>query len=781
MDTRVRGTGNLPRDTTSFVDRERDSDEVIRLLSVARLVTVTGVGGVGKTRLALHVADRLHRVFADGVWWVDLAQVRDGELVPHAIAQALGVQDETGRDPLVVLDDFLRNRKLLVVLDNCEHVVDACASVVYELLRGSEGLRVLATSREGLAVVGEHIWPVLPLPVPDASAVPPFEVREKQTHKQYAAVTLFLQRAAAAHTGFRVTDENRGQVEAICRRLDGLPLALELAAARLGSVSVGEVLEHLDDVPELWGRPAFAGHRHPSLTAAVDWSFQLCTDVERAAWTRASVFAGHFDIAAAEEVCAGDDLPDSAVADALASLVEKSIVLREDHDTAVRYRMLDTIRSFGREKLRVLGREAEFRREHRDYYLRLAERSEHEWFGPRQVEITTLIRLEHANLRAALDFSVTSPGETTAGLRLAGTLWFYWVGGGMLREGRYWLDRALDSDADPGPDRAKALWVDGHVATLQGDVAWAVKLLEDCRDYAVSSGSEVALAYATHRLGCNALVGDDVEHAMTLFDDARARYQRLGENNSNVMLAGIELAVGAVFLGDLNRAAALCAEARAVGAATGERWANAYAIYVQALVALSRGDPVGATEYGRQSLRITRSFHDLLGSVLVIEVLAWAAAALRRWADAATMLGAADRIWQSVGYPMFGSRYFGAPHQDCVERARQALGERAFEAAMRRGGQLDFDEAVEHALAEDTRRPAEAGAATATRTALTKRERTVAELVAEGLSNKDIAARLLITPRTVESHVAHIMGKLGCASRTQIAVWIAEEGAGTSR
>jgi non-specific serine/threonine protein kinase len=318
------------------------------------------------------------------------------------------------------------------------------------------------------------------------------------------------------------------------------------------------------------------------------------------------------------------------------------------------------------------------------------------------------------------------------------------------------------------------LWVNGYVSTLQGDIPWAVTLLEECRGYAREAGDPFALAYSTHRLGCNQLCGDDVRHSMTLFEDARASYRRLDVVNSHVMMAAIELAIARVFVGDLDTAAALCEEARTIGAAHGEQWAYAYAIYVQALVSLSRGDFDEATEQGRTCLRIKRTFNDQLGIVLALEVLAWTAAGQRRWERAATMLGSAQRIWQSVGFPMFGSRYFGAPHGACEANTRSALGDERFESIVRHGRELSPEGAIAYALECPGDNGVVSDVAATQLSLLTERELEVAALITDGLSNQEIADRLVISRRTAEGHVNRILRKLGFTTRTQIATWNAQ-------
>jgi len=747
------------------VGRKHDVAEVKRLLGTARLVTLTGVGGVGKTRLAVQTAAGLRRAFDDGVWLVELAGVQDPAFVAHTMLESLGVHDDTGRSQAIVLAEHLRERRSLVILDNCEHLVDACADLAETLLRAAPGLRLLTTSRERLGLACEHLWPVAALPVPR-------EPLPVGGWLRYPALTLFSERAAAVEPGFAVTDDNQEGVAQVCRLLAGIPLALELAAVRLRALTLDELASGLRDCFAVLATGKRGGlPRHQTLRAAVEWSFALCTPAERTLWARASVFSGSFDVSAAKRVCAGPGLPADAVLSALVALVDKSVLGREQDGDGARFRLPEPLRQYGIEKLREPGEETAVRLRHRDHYLELAERNERDWFSPRQVEIFTRTRLDHANLRAALDYSLATPAERTVGLHLAGTLWFYWAGCGMLGEGRHWLDRAL-ATSPPGPERAKALWVNGYVATLQGDIPRAVALLEECRTYAVETGDDVALAYATHRLGCTNLVGDDVRRAEVLFEEAQDRYGRLSELNSNTMLAAIERAIASVFLGELDRAAALCDEADALAAAHGEQWAYAYGVFAHAVVALSRGDLEQARTFGRSCLRIKRNFNDLLGIVLAVEVLAWTAAARQDWPRAATLLGAAQRIWPSVGFPMFGSRYFGAPHGDCAIRTREALGDQPFETAVRRGRDFSLEDAIVYAL-EDTGSAAVPHRTPAAPAPLTDRELEVAKLITAGLSNREIADRLVISPRTAEGHVNRILRKLGFDSRAQIAAWIA--------
>jgi non-specific serine/threonine protein kinase len=427
--------GNLPVDMTSFVGRRHEVAEVKRLLTASRLVTLTGVGGVGKTRLALRVANEVQRAFPDGVWLVELAALGDPGLVAQTVASALDIRDLSTRRPVTVLTDHLADTQLLLVLDNCEHLLDACAAVADALLRACPGLRILTTSRQALSIAGEHIFTVPPLSVPDANVPSPAEALA-----HYEAVTLLIERAAAIAPGFSVTQENHVAVARLCAQLDGIPLAIELAAARLRSLSVDQVAERLESRYRLLtGGSRAAPPRHQTLRALIDWSYELCSEQEKRLWARMSVFAGGFDLMAAESICAGEELNADAILEVVDHLVAKSVLFSEMQDGRVRYRLLETIRQYGRERLTESGQEAGLRLRHRDFYLRLAQQSVSEWCGPGQEAWLARLRIEHDNLRAALDFCMTDPAETQAGLDLASALRFHWIAAASsVRDGAGW-------------------------------------------------------------------------------------------------------------------------------------------------------------------------------------------------------------------------------------------------------------------------------------------------------------------------------------------------------
>ncbi|PWK90767.1 putative ATPase [Lentzea atacamensis] len=676
--------GNLPADRSSFVARQ-ETEHVADLIKQHRLVTLIGVGGVGKTRLAVHVARGEQP--PDGVWLVELAALRDRALVPHAVAEALGVVDQTGRGQLTVLTEFLADRDALLVLDNCEHVVDHCAVLVDTLLRVAPRLRVIATSRRALRVYGEQVLSVAPLSVP------------------YPAATLFAQRANAAVPGtFVITGANEQAVADLCRRLDGIPLAIEMAALRVRTQTPAQLLERLDDRLNVLtdnGRTTLP--QHQTLLATMEWSFDLCSPREQLLWARASVFAGSFDLAAAEAVCSDDTLTADFMFDAIDGLVDKSVLQREEHAGAARYRLLETMRQHGQTRLRATDEESRLRLRHRNWYAGIAEQGERAWFTPRQAATIGAMTTERGNIRAALEYSLTTPGEADAGLRLAATLWFYWVGCGRLAEGRYWLNRALSLEAEPSRARCKALWVAGYVATLHGNTSAVPALLASCRAEAALLDDADADVYATCVQGAAAVFDDDLPLGASLLAEADRRHSELGHLDSNVIMARVALAITAAFGGELDRAAALCTEARSVCEENGELWARAYALYVLAFVAMRRGDVVEARELATSSLRIKEKFNDSLGIAVSVELLALISVVTGSAAHAALLLGGADRVWQSVGLPLFGSAGFAAAHDQCVALCLQALGDEAYAAEFARGSAMTVAAVVAAAQKEVAR------------------------------------------------------------------------------
>ncbi|MFD7915284.1 ATP-binding protein [Streptomyces sp. NPDC059752] len=687
--------GNLPSELGRFIGRGGELAEVGRLLECSRLVTVTGVGGVGKSRLVLAAAraaaEGSQERYCDGVWLAELATVRDPALLELALAEALELTDHTTRPPRTVLAEHLVGRRLLLVLDGFEQLVDECADLVRELLRRCPGLRVLAAGRRPLDLDGESVFPLAPPAAEEALA-------------------LLAARASAADPAFAVTAENRAALVELCARLDGIPLALELAAGRLRTLSPAQVLARLEDRFVLLTGGARGGlARHRALRTTIGWSHELCTPAERLLWARLSVFAGQFDLDAVEYVCAGPDLPMEAVLDLVGELLAQSLLVREETPAGVRLRMLETVRMYGAGWLESLGDAGRLRRRHRDWYVGLATWCELDWFSPRQQEVAALVEAELPNIRLALECCLDEPDEAHLGQYLAGTLWFYWAGCGRLTEGRHWLDRTLepaDQAVEYETSRLKALWVLGYVAALQGDAAASMSALYECRDGAAQSGNPVAAAYAVHRMGCLALVSDEMARARELLGAALEQYRAAGELNSNVLMCQVELGMALAFLGDLPGALALCGEVREICEERGERWTKAYALYVLAYAALDAGRTREARRLLTECVAINHVFHDLVGLVLALELLALVTVTEGHAAEAAVLQGAAEPMWGGVGLQLFGSGYFNAPRLMCRERAGELLGAERYAAYEAEGRELSREALVGRAL----RDPEEHGA-----------------------------------------------------------------------
>lgn len=763
-----RHTGRLPAEVTSFVGRRHEAAEVKRLLSVSRLVTLTGVGGVGKTRLALRVAEDARRAFPDGVWLVELAALADPGLLAQSIGEALELRDHSSRPAVEALVEHLRDKQALILLDNCEQLIDACALLIGRLLREAPGLRVLATSRQALGTAGEQTLAVPTLALPDATG----PRLSTAALAQCDAVRLFVERAGAILPGFAVTETNRDAVERVCRRLDGIPLGIELAAVRLRALSVQQLLDRLDDRFQLLTTGARAVlPRHRTLRALVDWSYDLCTEKEQLLWARVSVFAGSLDLEAAEAVCGGDGIRREEVLDLVAGLVDKSVLIREEHAEAVRYRMLDTLRYYGRERLAAAGEEPLRLCHHRDYYQRLAATARAELFGPTQVSWFARLQREHANLRAALEYSFTEPGQAATGLGIATDLLYHWITSYYLAEGRGWLDQGLALCTEPTETRARALWTDSWLAIIQTDIEAAAAMLEECRALGVRLGRDAVLGYVALYSGMIAMCRDAPESAIGLYEEAAVRH-RAADDPVGLALALIRLSLAHSFLGDSPRAIAMGEESLAVCDAYGEGWHRAYATMALGVEVWRQGDHERAAALERESLTFNRSLDDPLGVGVNLEVLAWISASQTAYQRAARLLGALRNIWQSIGAPLSGYGHLIRYHDACAAGTQRALGKQAFQAAVKEGTRLSYDEALTYALLD--RLPTRALAAEAEQASpLTPRETEIARLVAQGLSNKEIAAALVIAQRTAEGHIERILSKLGFNSRAQVAVWVA--------
>jgi non-specific serine/threonine protein kinase len=515
---------NLPSDISSFIGRQQESIELIDLLGTNRLITLTGVGGAGKTRLALRVAAEVERTYSAGAWIADLASVSDPALILGTVASVLGVYDQPGRSLVATLTEALRERHLLLVLDNCEHLVEASADLAGNLLRSCPRLSILATSRVPLGCSGELTWQVRPLSLPTivAGTAPPLAEVESSE-----AVQLFVDRARHAAPNFALTEQNALTVARICQRLDGVPLALELAAARINVLDAGRLLERLNDrFRVLTGGARDRPPRQQTLRAAVQWSYDLLEPPERILLERLSVFAGGLTPEAAEAVCGYPPLPRTEVFDLLAHLVDKSLVTPESiADGAARHRLLETLRQFAADRLSE-GEVEELGVRHATYFMSLAQEAELHLWGHEQGNWLAKLDAELDNLRSALQWCIDHAAADT-GLRLAAALQQYWDGRGRLTEGKAWLDRLpLHDPTAPAKPRLLALRTAAYLARAQGNFDEGRTLGEQRKSLAEAEGDNKAAAWALHHLGVIAHISGDTARARDLYGECLARFQR---------------------------------------------------------------------------------------------------------------------------------------------------------------------------------------------------------------------------------------------------------------
>lgn len=763
----TRRVGRLPDDLTSFVGRRGAITQVKRLLSTSRLVTLTGVAGVGKSRLATRVAHDLRRAFPDGIWLVSFAEVPVTSDLAQVLASGLGLRSSPPSSAENLLTEQLADKRMLIVLDGCEHLLEGCGLLVGELLATAPELRVLVTSRAPLAIAGEQVLPVPPLLMPRLDS----RGRVVQRAVGHEALELFADRASAVLPDFAVGPDNEAEVVRLCQQLDGLPLAIELAAVWMRSLSVSEILARLTDRYRLltWGNRSAAPH-HQSLRAAIEWSYDLCSPVEQAVWARLSVFSDSFELEAAEAVCVGDGVTVEDVFVGVAGLVEKSVLIKEDpQDARTRYRLLRTIQEYGRERLGGGTKELVLRRHHRDHFLLLAERVDAEWLGPDQVEWLARLRLDRRNLRSALEFCCTEPGESDEALRMAAALRFFWLASGALREGISWLGEALQVSPGPSPQRARALLVKALVSGWHGDSDAASDLLTEAQGMAREVRADAVLSLVPQTAGFIDMFRGHHDAAMARFAEALEQEEVL-RHDGLAMISMLCLAALRIFDSELRRALDLCERCQEICEEHGERWARSWCELVLGLARWRQGDLDASVAHLHECLRIKQLFGDVLGELLAIEIDSWAAAAQGQAARSAQLSAAVSRLWQPAGSCLLGLRPYAVWHTETEAKIRNMLPTAELRAARRRGAECTLDELIQFALGERHTAPT-----TEAPVRLTPREREVARLVAQGLSNRQIAEQLVISKRTSDSHLEHIMSKLGVTSRAQIAVWFAEQ------
>ena len=756
---------------SEFVGRDTELRTLASLIEVERLVTLVGVGGVGKTRLAIRTANGWASRHDDPSWIVLLDTVADPGMLPLAVVRALGLGDQSARTPREIISDSLADTDALIVLDNCEHLIDSAARFVDELLDALPRLRVLATSRRPLELAGEHVFPVPPLSLASDAGQPP------------DAVALLMVRARSAGAAAPLSDADRRAALDLCHALDGLPLAIELAATRMRTIALPDLLDRLSSrFALLQNGPRNSVVRQRTLRAVVDWSYELCTPAQRDLWEALSVFSGSVDLAA---VAAVADLNDAALVETLDQLVAQSVA-EADHETG-RFRMLETMRRYGIDRAQERGTWPHLVRRHLDHICRMAAELRQGWWGPGQAATLARLRTDRAELQSALTAAVAEDGgiplDVDAALDLFTNLRYHWAVGGFVREGRAWSERLLALPGAPADRRLPALLTAAWLCLLQGDLTEAAALLSEA-DGLVGTDEEVGDAAPGGRAPARQGGGAEPHkgataaielhrwwgtHAMFSGDPgiAQPRFERsiriavAAAMPAEALLAQFQLTAARSHAGRLD-AAGPAHEARRYAESIGETWMRSHALWALALAAFVRADLGSAEQRTREALAVEAAFDDPIGTCLMLEMLAWIDGRRGASQRAAMLLGAAATQWRRIGSDITAlGPQLAAHHDACVRDVRAALGARVFAKISEDSARLSPAEVLAQSL-----QPADSGAPM-----LSRREQDVAAGIHRGLSNREIADELVLSTRTVDTHVQRIFAKLGVASRAQVAAW----------
>ena len=817
---------NLPAQRSSFVGRERETLEVKRELATTRLLTLTGTGGSGKTRLALEVARDLVGAYPDGVWLVEFAPLSEEALVPKAVAEALKISERPTEPLADTLADVLRDRRLLLILDNCEHLLEATALLVDRLLDSCPRVRILATGREALRVEGEARWLVPPLSAPESRGTPPSEELER-----YESVRLFVERARGRDPAFSLGQRNALAVAEICAKLEGIPLAIELAAARVGTLSLEQIAERLGGSLELLTRGGrTAVPRQRTLKGALDWSHDLLSEPEGIVFRRLSPFAGGWTLEASEAVASGEGVAEGEVLNLLYGLAEKSLVVAEGigEGDRVRYRLLEPVRQYALEKLEEGGEDEETRRRHADYFLALAEEAEPRLWGPGDREWLDRLEEEHDNIRAAFSWAL-GRGEVELSLTLGGALATFWRAHGHLGEGRRWLEEALAKDdrraslaariralealfrltfeqwdhdrvqsiaqeamelsaeAEIGSSLAASLrTVMGGAAWVRGDYERARGLLEESLAFSrkVDDKAEIANALMFLALTMDSL--DDPARAKEIYEEGIVLCREAGHIYRLTHFL-MNLGYSLLLEGEYERGATLSEEAAALCREHGYKGRCQDALDNLGWAALLQEQHERGRSYFEESLAISKELGDKLTPSSSLEGMACLSAAEGEASRAARLFGAAQALLEAVGAVAFEP----TPEEEAwrepyLGAARSQLGEAAWGETLARGRAMTLQEAIEYALSEEEPSATAAPSSTTSQTSpssaperpggLTSREVEVLGLVATGMTNAQVAQRLFLSPRTVETHLTSIYHKLGVTSRSAATRFALEHG-----
>lgn len=799
---------DLPVPLTSFVGRERDQASVRELLAGSRLATLVGPGGCGKTRLALQVAHDLAATGEDAVYWVDLAPLADPTLVAQTVAASLGIAEQPDTPLTQTLCEGLRARSILLILDNCEHLIASCANLTEQVLQTCPHVRVLITSREALNVAGEMIWPVTGLALPDAFLLPSLDGL-----LDYESVRLFVARAVAVQPTFAPAQGDLLPLAHICLRLDGIPLAIELAAARMRVLSLAEIDERLDDATRLLTSGSRKASPHQqTLRASLDWSYNLLTPDERTFLRCLSIFAASWDLSAAEHVAADVISPSADPLDLLARLIEKSLVLRLEGPGGTRYRLQEVVRQYVWSLVVDLHEEEMLRARHRSWCLSLVEQATSALVSPDPSGWLDRLETAHDDIRAALRWSLAR-NEGEIALDLAAPIWRFWLFRGYLSEGRRWLEEALAATATDGttPSRAEAALGAGVLANFQADYDRARELCELCIEYSAALADRRRVGFGLLTLANVKSETGDYEAAARTYEEALATLRDQKDHRATAMALG-ELSLALLYLGESDRAEQASQESVAMYHLTNNRQGLAGSLTNLAIILLARQEHDRAYELCTESLAIRRALGDKGGCAHTLIVLAWVATAQRQLPQAVIACKESLAIREATGdrkgiaqafeglarvANISGDSTSAVRLLAAASRLRAAAGSRPApteqteieQVAAHLRSQLD-ESAFDSAWSEGTATPSErildearafnvsdaAGTPETPETpentsladsfGLTSREREVLQLVTQGLTYAQMADQLVISPRTIDTHLRSIYGKLGVTSRS---------------
>lgn len=811
---------NLPAFLSNFVGREREMSQIKQLLASQRLLTLTGPGGCGKTRLAVEVAVRTVDDYPDGTWLIELAPLSNPGLVPEAIASVLAVHEKPGGSITRMLIDHLRSREALLLIDNCEHLVAACASLAESLLQACPGMRIMVTSRESLGVPGEYVWNVPPLSLPEPQPWRnPDSAREAvKVYLESESVRLFVERASSVSPGFTITEKNAAPIVEICRRLDGMPLAIELAVARVRTLSVQQIAQRLDDrFHFLTSGSRNAPHRQRTLAATLDWSYALLSEQEQKVLQRLSIFAGGSTLDAVESVCVGNGIESAQVLDTLSHLVEKSLVMADKPEPGEpRYRMLETIRQYALEKLTESGELDPSKNRHLNYFVEWVETAEPYLNGAEQLRWVELYEAERSNLRAALDWSLTGEERVEAGLRLAAACGRFWRLHNYFSEGRVRFSSLLSHPAAQKRTLARASAL-GHMANLmylQSDYPAMKPVLEEALSICRELGDPLQgkLAFTLELMGEMATEEGDYKLAPVYFQEALGIFRKLNDqkgigdilmqlgwasmrtgdlqkaqnlleeslvvsetsgNKTNMAFAFSGLGEAAARQGKYNHAKTLLEQGLSISREIRDEWITATLLGSLGWVALCQHEFNSMRKIMRESLEIRLDTGDKGGIAWCLEKLAKAKYEQDQLEQAAKLFGYAEALRAPIGSVIDPTDQ--PDYKRIILRVQSALGKEVFSAAWAEGQAMTLEQVIDYALAEPEP-PAVEVSLKDKFGGLTAREREVAALIAQGMPNREIAGTMTVREKTIETYVTRILGKLGFKSRVEVATWAIEQG-----